>query len=54
MSHYGGSTSNPDAFPHKSRHALAVIAALVACDYLPTSNDMKFIGIVIGGGGPHL
>jgi hypothetical protein len=49
-SYYGGSSSNPNAFPPQLRHALTGIAALVARSHLPTSDDLEFLGMVTGGG----
>jgi hypothetical protein len=48
-SYYGGSSSNPNAFPPQLRHAPAVIVALVAHNYLLTSDDV-FLGMVTDGG----
>jgi hypothetical protein len=45
-SYYGGSSNGPDAFPPRLRRAPAVIVALVACDKLPTFEDLEFAGMV--------
>lgn len=48
-SYYGGSSSNPNAFPPQLRHAPTGIAALVARRHLPTSSDdLEFLKMVTG------
>jgi hypothetical protein len=50
MSYHGASGSSPGAFPPRLCHAMAVIIAQVAHDYLPTSDDLEFVGMADGGG----
>jgi hypothetical protein len=50
LSYHDGSSSGLGAFLPQMRHALAVIAALVAHDHLPTFEDQEFVGMVDGRG----
>lgn len=50
MSYHGASGSSPSAFLPRLCHAMVVIIAQVAHDYVPTSDNLDFVGMADGGG----
>lgn len=49
-SYHGGSNSDFGAFLPPLRDAPVVIATLVSCGHLPTSDDLELMGMANGGG----